>query len=167
MAKNSDRSPPPEKPETAKPPENKTAETIESSIERELAPILANLPHRQREDIILRVIGVARTATFSGPLPHPGHLGEYDRIVPGSADRMLRMAEETLEHNRAVARKAQASDHLYRLLGMLLGFSALILLVAAAVYAGLNGNNILAGLLLGTGVFSCVGVFVSAHVRRD
>lgn len=167
MAKNSDKSPPSERRGAAKPLENNEPDTIERSIERELGPILVNIPHRQREEIILRVIGVAKTEIFSGPLPHPGHLGEYDRIVPGSADRMIRMAEQTLEHNRAVARKAQASDQLYRLLGMLLGFSALILLVVAAVYAGLNGNNILAGLLLGTGVFSCVGVFVSAHARRD
>jgi len=167
LAKNSQKSPPPDKPAKSGRPESSPPETLEKSVEREFDPVLSNLPRGQRDQIIARAIEIIKTEAFTGPLPHPRHLSDYDRILPGGADRILQMAEQTIRHNLAVSAKAQRDDQLYRLLGMLLGFSALILLVVAAVYAGLNGNNILAGLLLGTGVFSCVGVFVSAHARRD
>ena len=32
---------------------------------------------------------------YSGPLPPPSDLAEYDGILPGAADRILRMAEES------------------------------------------------------------------------
>jgi len=35
---------------------------------------------------------------FAGPLPHPSVLAGYDDVVPGSAERILRMAEKQLEH---------------------------------------------------------------------
>jgi len=37
---------------------------------------------------------------FSGPVPHPQILQGYDQIIPGAAERILRMAEEDAEHQR-------------------------------------------------------------------
>lgn len=37
---------------------------------------------------------------FSGSLPHPNLVGGYESILPGSADRMFKMAEENAEHTR-------------------------------------------------------------------
>lgn len=35
---------------------------------------------------------------FTGPLPHPSILAGYDQVVPGSAERILVMAEKQLDH---------------------------------------------------------------------
>ena len=32
-------------------------------------------------------------STFQGPLPHPDHFEKYNEILPGSAERILKMAE--------------------------------------------------------------------------
>lgn len=37
---------------------------------------------------------------FSGPLPHPSTLQQYDRICPGAAKRIITMAEEQSAHRR-------------------------------------------------------------------
>lgn len=37
---------------------------------------------------------------FSGPLPHPQILAQYELALPGSADRIIRMAEENGRHRR-------------------------------------------------------------------
>mgnify|MGYP007051724155 CR=1 FL=1 len=58
-------------------------ETLEGEVEHKLEAVLSNLSKVQREQIIAKVIGVVRTEMFSGPLPHPRHLEEYERIVPG------------------------------------------------------------------------------------
>jgi uncharacterized membrane protein len=39
-------------------------------------------------------------ASFQGPLPPPSHLANYDAIVPGSAERILQMAESSLEYQK-------------------------------------------------------------------
>lgn len=35
---------------------------------------------------------------FSGPLPHPQTLRQYDEVLPGAAERILRMAEKQQDH---------------------------------------------------------------------
>ncbi|MGH7200157.1 MAG: DUF2335 domain-containing protein [Planctomycetaceae bacterium] len=37
---------------------------------------------------------------FSGPLPHPAVLQQYEEIQPGFADRILRMAEQQGQHRQ-------------------------------------------------------------------
>ncbi len=50
---------------------------------------------------------VERAEIFLGPLPHPGHLRQYDEIVPGAADHIIRMAEAT---DAGAAREGRFAD---------------------------------------------------------
>ena len=36
--------------------------------------------------------------SFSGPLPPPGVLESYEKVLPGSAERIFTMAEKQIEH---------------------------------------------------------------------
>jgi len=49
---------------------------------------------------ISRVISLVfqKQQVFSGPLPPPKHLAEYEKIVPGAAERIILMAEREQEH---------------------------------------------------------------------
>lgn len=143
-----------------------TAEPLEGVVERKLDPMLQNLSRVQRDQVISTVVKVVQSETFSGTLPHPSHLERYEVLVPGIGERMMVSTERTLEHNLSSLKLSQKNDHRYRLLGMWLGFFALLLLVGSAVYVGLQGNNILSGMLLGTSVLSSIGVFVSAHISK-
>ena len=70
---------------------------------------------------------------FCGPLPPSKELAEYEKIVPGSAERLLRMAEREQKISYKLSNKGK---RLMRL-GMVLGFVALIglmLLTGWAVY---------------------------------
>lgn len=103
----------------------------------------------------------------AGPLPAPETLGGYEEILPGAAERILRMAEReqesrvTLEHRqleadirhrddmaniqRRVHTGAFASDYIGQILGFLLAAAALGL----AAYAGIwNDNWVVAALFL-------------------
>ncbi len=42
---------------------------------------------------------------FSGPLPPPEVLAQYNEIVPGAAERILKMAEEQSAHRRRLEDK--------------------------------------------------------------
>lgn len=141
-------------------------DTLEGEVEHKLESVLTNLSKVQREQIISRVVGVVRTEMFSGPLPHPRHLEEYERTLPGGAERIFAMTEKVIDANIAVNERGQRYDHFYRLLGMGLGFIALLLLIGGTIYAGLNGHFNLAALLMGATAVGAIGIFVNAHRKN-
>lgn len=48
------------------------------------------------------VTEIKTASFFSGPLPHPEMFKKYEEILPGSADRILTMAEEQGKHRREI-----------------------------------------------------------------
>ena len=65
--------------------------------------------------------------TFTGPIPPPTVLEAYEKLVPGAADRILKMAESQTAHRQEIEKvviRAGARD------------SFLGILVAAVVVAG-------------------------------
>ena len=48
------------------------------------------------------ILSIIRQSSFSGPLPPPQILEKYESIVPGSADRIIGMAEKQSEHRRSI-----------------------------------------------------------------
>ena len=47
-------------------------------------------------------------AAFSGPLPPPSMLAEYDKIVPGGAGRLVTMAETQMAHRHRLEKEVTA-----------------------------------------------------------
>jgi len=123
--------------------------SLKEEIDREIGPLV---PQGQRDQIILRMARVIKSEAFSGPIAHPRHLREYEDILPGSAERIVSMAESAQGHNQAMESKVVSATVWQGKAGMVLGFIALILVLCAALYAGMNGNNVLAGLFLTTAV---------------
>jgi uncharacterized membrane protein len=58
------------------------------------------IPNARRQGELSGVRATA--ASFSGPIPPPDLLGNYERICPGSADRIIKMAEREGEHRRSL-----------------------------------------------------------------
>jgi uncharacterized membrane protein len=98
--------------------------------------------------------------SFSGPLPHPEILRQFEQVSPGAADRIITMAEQQSFHRRELEKKVIESDVTRSRLGQILGFIIAIFgLVVSAVIA-VYGNAI-AGTILGVGtIASLVGVFM-------
>jgi hypothetical protein len=73
-----------------------TVVRIEDAFERVLE---GKVLKRELPEVARRLTQIAVSEQFSEPMPHPKHLREYDDILPGSAERILSMAERNLEHN--------------------------------------------------------------------
>ena len=54
-----------------------------------------------------RSSGVLVQASFSGPLPPPGMLASYERILPGSAHRMFLQVESEQKHRQRIESRGQ------------------------------------------------------------
>ena len=152
-------------------PSNGIPEKIVREI-GEKVPELMRLPERERARAIKEVASL--TVSYSGPLPTPDILERYDAIVPGAADRIIRMAEQDLEHAIEMQRSAvvleqsvQARedqrlrhDQAYRMIGQLLGFLACLALVGASITFAWLGHPTHAALFGGGTVVAIASAFI-------
>lgn len=113
------------------------------------------------EDEIIESYGAMM---HSGPLPHPDILEGYERIMEGSAERILAMAEKEASHRHKIEEKCIKTDSGDSLLGVvfafLLGMSCIasgfgIILKVPEVSGMITGC-----LITGTGLAGILGAFL-------
>lgn len=59
---------------------------------------------------------------FSGPIPPPSIIEGYERVLPGSADRIITMAEKQSEHRQKMEEKMISAESRDSLLGVIFAF---------------------------------------------
>lgn len=121
----------------------------------------------QNDDRSNSVIVQQRSVSFSGPLPPPEILQKFNEVVPGSAERIIKMAEEQSVHRRALEKKVIDSDIAGSKLGQILGFIIAIAGLVVALLTAIFGNAI-AGGFIGVGTLaSLVSVFMYGSKTRS
>jgi len=103
---------------------------------------------------------------FTGPLPHPEIMAGYERVLPGSAERILRMTEKEQDaRHRDSSALVQAGVKREREGLYLGGFLAAVTLIGSMILIGTGRESGgLAIILIETTVLA--GVFLRAqHVR--
>jgi uncharacterized membrane protein len=108
-----------------------------------------------------------RSLELAGPIPAPAILGQYEKLVPGTAERLIAMAEKEQNHRHQMDRKitdAQINDlrrsrlenNLGQVFGLVIGLSAIL----AGSYTALKGSQVVGGLIGTAGVAGLVSAFV-------
>lgn len=69
-----------------------------------VSKLLEELPEDKR-DVVLSAIYSVRQSSYSGPLPPPEDFASYERVLAGSTDRILTMAEEQQKHRLETEKK--------------------------------------------------------------
>lgn len=103
---------------------------------------------------------------FSGPLPHPRILAEYEALSPGLTDRIVRMAERQAEHRQGLEELSVAGNTWMGKAGVIcgtsLGLAALGIIALAIVFEA--PLEYLGGIL--TAVAALVGTYLYARRRK-
>lgn len=103
---------------------------------------------------------IKKEERFSGPLPHPEHFKKYNQIVPGSANRLLKMAEDDLAHIHSIQKSQVLMENIATIGGLITGWSIAVISLVGSGYLIMNGHDIAGSILGGTSLASLVGVFV-------
>lgn len=128
---------------------------------------MSNKRALQKRNNESNVRGVLVQEHFSGPLPHPNVLVQFDVAIPGSAERILKMAEAQSAHRRELERKVVESDISRSKWGQILGFIIAVLGLIVAGAIAIFGNAV-AGSIIGVGTLaSLVGVFMYGSKTRS
>jgi uncharacterized membrane protein len=79
---------------------------------------------------------------FEGPLPPPQTLAEYDKICPGSASRILAMAEAQSQHRQELEKHVVVSNCRTQDRGPILGFILAAGVIVIGGYLILQGKEL-------------------------
>lgn len=111
-------------------------------------------------------------AQYSGPLPDPTSFGKYESILPGSAERILAMAEKEQNHRHQIDDievKIESRDSLLGIIcGTALGIGGLIAgSIVVVKVPGLAGT--VTGLIFGVSGIGSIAITViqSTRTRRE
>lgn len=154
------------KPETRPAPQQSTEtrdvpEELEHEIDRQIGDLV---PQKARGEVVRRLTTIMFSEVFSGPIAHPRHLRAYEEIVPGSADRIISMAEERNQHHIEMDKKIADAEIRDRRLGMICGAALFGLLIASALVCALvTENALIAGAFLTAAVVGGVGLFIKGR----
>jgi uncharacterized membrane protein len=115
-----------------------------------------NIVHTQNTSLIAQ----AEVRQWSGPLPHPEALERYNQIVPGSAERIIKLAETQHDHRLEIEKSVIDSGIAAQKLGTILGFILAMTAILGGVfliYVGKESTGITSIIAALAGL---VGVFV-------
>jgi uncharacterized membrane protein len=132
---------------------------LEDKLTETLQPMLrpGELPRARAS-----ITAVVKTSVHQGPIPSPRQFGEYNEILPGSADRILSMAEKEQGHRHQWERRHLIGDVITNFVQLLLGFALSLALIGGAVYCAKDAPWV-AGLLVSVSAFGLVGAFIKGR----
>lgn len=108
-----------------------------------------------------------REETFSGPLPHPLILEEYEKIVPGAAERIIAMAESDMKHQQEMDREELRIAESQVKRGQISAFWLTIIALAVCIFSLLMGSEMAASVIAGTTIVALVTAFVISRKDND
>lgn len=125
----------------------------------DLNAVLESLPEDKR-DVIMSAMYAIEQKSYSGPLPAPEDFAEYEKILPGSTDRILKMAEKQVDHR--ISSDNKIIDNTYRQSGrgQILGAILVVMFGVIILIFGLTGHDSLAKYIGVTTVIGLAVVFV-------
>ena len=109
---------------------------------------------------------IARHEMWSGPLPPPSLLVEYDKAVENGAERILSMAERQSSHRMEMDATEAESDRILAQRGQWIGMAVVLSVLALAGYMAFLGATTAAAVVAGIDVVGLAAVFVYGSMRK-
>lgn len=133
------------------------------SVDRPSGGDPAVTPEGPFGDSAPRIVETRRTsvsASYSGPLPLPSFLQAYENVLPGSAERILQIAEQQSAHRRDVVASLVAAEVFRSRWGLWLGAAVAAAFLIAATVMVLAGHPWPGTIVGAADIAGVVGVFV-------
>jgi len=135
------------------PPPNRAA--VRKTVE-ELSREIRGLSHKERARVLgqfgrkdekpqtVAISQMFAASVWQGPLPSPESLARFNQVVPGAAERMIRMAEKQQDHRMALETKVSTEQISQSARGQyfaLLISLAILVVGTFAIYSGYPGSG--------------------------
>jgi len=120
-----------------------------------------NLPANNPKGQSVLLQGEMSSATiYSGPLPDPETLRQYDAVHSGAAERIIAMAEDQAMHRQKIEQIVVSAHSRNSLLGVIFAFVISLCTIIGGVYVAVNASAIAGTFFSGFGLAGLVGTFI-------
>src|ERR1700680_2944887 len=109
----------------------------------------------------------ATMQTFSGPLPPPSMLAQYNTVVTNGAERIMSMAEKQQAHRLDIEHRVVHGNSFDQRLGLILGFIVMMSVVATGVWCIYIGKDTAGLTALITSVGGPVVAFIYGRKKQS
>lgn len=124
-----------------------TTQDESAELVRKLEPMLRPDKRPQAVEIVTTYM----QKVHSGPLPAPEDFEHYERVLPGSADRIIALTEREQAHRHKQEGRLVLFEYGSRISGQFGAMFALLAMLAAVVYCATIGEPLPAAVLGGIG----------------
>jgi uncharacterized membrane protein len=142
------------------PPPTINVEPIRQLLRQEIYVVRQELRQEIRQEI--------RAELHIGPLPHPDTLAGYERLVPGSAEKIINAFVAQGEHRQKLETYTIHWDNIRSFAGLAAGLIISILVIVIAYDLIRSGHGAEGAILIAIDLVGLVAVFIyGSQVRRD
>ena len=107
-----------------------------------------------------------RAEFFSGPIPPPELLREYNKLIPNGAERILAMAERQEAHRHELEKAIVRAEIQQGRLGLILGFVVVMTMGIGGMLLIWHGDNVNGLAIVLSSLVGLVGSFVYSAKRK-
>jgi uncharacterized membrane protein len=131
-----------------------------------IGDLLAPQEHRQALQIASKV--TQEIVHWTSPYPPPTILEAYEKIVPGSAQKLVDQAEAQTKHRIEMEKMVTCGDSRRSWTGLILGFILCVLCIGSGFACVLCGHDGAGAAIATTAVASLAGIFIyGTKMRRE
>lgn len=123
--------------------------------------------HQNQKKLSRQQLQMTQSISFSGPLPPPNLLKQYNDVVPNGAERLMKMAETQQAHRQDLEKTVIKGNVQSESRGQYMGLFISIAVIAAGTYLAAIGKQITGGILVGVDVVALASVFVLGKQRQQ
>jgi uncharacterized membrane protein len=134
---------------------------IEEAVES-VTPLIQRLPPREQtqvREIVQFAVERSIHSSFQGPIPPPDILRQYDEVLPGTAERIIRLAEQQVAHRHKQEDRIVLSQVRTARNSQWMAFVLTIVLVVVGTFLAIKNHDTVAGIIFGTTIAALASVF--------
>ncbi|MFA4971711.1 MAG: DUF2335 domain-containing protein [bacterium] len=104
---------------------------------------------------------------YSGPIPPPEAMEKYNQILPGAADRILKMAEQQSQHRQGLENSVVKGNLSHQRWGLIVGAIITIVVTVAGTILALYDKPTEGLIAILSMIGIDAGVFVFGRLRQE
>ena len=151
---------------------NQNSQTKISGKDKELIDLVRqsepDVAKKFRDTELARVTrAISGVSHYSGPLPPPDLLHEFNEVIPNGAERIVKQFEEQSSHRREIEKVIICSQQKRSDIGQWLGFVLALVCIGSSVYLALRGHTTVASFLGSSTVIGLATTFVFGKLIQN
>ena len=138
-------------------------EQLEQELKKVDQEVFEGVPDEKKREILTASLSIIRERYFSGPIPPPDLMAQYNNVIDDGAERIMVMAEDT----NAVFVEEKRSEISDKTRGQYMGFIIVFLVLALTGFLAYLGEGILSGIFGVGGLSALAYIFVVARWSEE